>query len=209
MAAVAAEAQTESGGGGGGGHPHSITVPVAQFIEDVEEFLSGRDPEVVVKALQERYQQYKLVEARLLQNRVRLQAKLPDIKKARDTVRLLCERRDAVAAGASGAPEPLDADFELADGVFARARVAADVGSVHLWLGANVMLEYPLDEALTLLQKNLENCEANLKKNREETLTLKDSITITEVSIARIYNHDVVRRKRAAAKGEGGGGDEE
>ena len=75
--------------------------------------------------------------------------------------------------------------------------------SVHLWLGANVMLEYPLDEALALLQKNLENCEANLKKNREETLTLKDSTTITEVSLARIYNAEVMNKKRAAAAEEG------
>ena len=77
---------------------------------------------------------------------------------------------------------------------------------MHLWLGANVMLEYPLDEALTLLQKNMENCEANLKKNREETLTLKDSITITEVSMARIYNADVMKKKKAAAASAGGDG---
>ena len=74
---------------------------------------------MVVRALQERYQQYKLVEAKLLQNRVRLQAKLPDIKKALDTVKLLVERRDGDGDG-----EPLTADFELSDGVFAKAKVS-------------------------------------------------------------------------------------
>lgn len=85
----------------------------------MDAFLEGKDPDAVVKALHERYQQYKLVEARLLQNRVRLQAKLPDIKKALDTVKLLVERRD----GAFGDGEPLTADFELSDGVFAKAKV--------------------------------------------------------------------------------------
>ena len=77
---------------------------------------------MVVRALQERYQQYKLVEAKLLQNRVRLQAKLPDIKKALDTVKLLVERRDGDGDG-----EPLTADFELSDGVFAKAKVSHDI----------------------------------------------------------------------------------
>lgn len=37
-------------------------------------------------------------------------------------------------------------DFSLSDQVFARARVA-DVTSVNLWLGADVMLEYTLEDA--------------------------------------------------------------
>ena len=37
-------------------------------------------------------------------------------------------------------------DFELAPNVYTKAKVA-DVTSVNLWLGAGVMVEYPLDEA--------------------------------------------------------------
>merc|ERR1712054_7766 len=128
-------------------------IPVAQFIEDVDTFMKDKDPEAVCRALQERHQQYKLVEARLLQNRVRLQTKLPDIKKALDTVTLLVERRNKYQS--DGELESINADFELSDGVFAKAKVD-NVDSVHLWLGANVMLEYTLDEALSLLKKNLE-----------------------------------------------------
>ncbi len=41
-------------------------------------------------------------------------------------------------------------DFALSEQIYAKARVA-DVSSVALWLGADVMLEYPLDEAKQLL----------------------------------------------------------
>lgn len=41
-------------------------------------------------------------------------------------------------------------DYQLADNVFAKARVKP-VNTVNLWLGANVMLEYELQEAITLL----------------------------------------------------------
>lgn len=41
-------------------------------------------------------------------------------------------------------------DFALSEQMYAKARVA-DVSSVALWLGADVMLEYPLEEAKQLL----------------------------------------------------------
>ena len=41
-------------------------------------------------------------------------------------------------------------DFGLSEQIFARAHVK-DVTSVALWLGADVMLEYPLQEAKELL----------------------------------------------------------
>lgn len=44
-------------------------------------------------------------------------------------------------------------DFGLSEQIFAKAKVK-DVLSVGLWLGADVMLEYPLEEAKQLLVGN-------------------------------------------------------
>merc|ERR1711990_263685 len=163
-------------------------IPTAQFIEDVGAFLEGKESDTVIKELQEKYQQCKLLEAKLLQTRVRLQAKLPDIKKALDAVELLLKNKEE-------AGDPITCDFELSDGVYAKAKID-DVETVQLWLGANVMLDYPLQEARDLLARNLANCKSNLERNKADTLKLKDSIPITEVSMARIYNHDVSLRKK-------------
>lgn len=45
-----------------------------------------------------------------------------------------------------GSGDAVKVDFELTEGVFTKA-VLKDTATVSLWLGANVMLEYSLDEA--------------------------------------------------------------
>jgi len=44
--------------------------------------------------------------------------------------------------------QPLIADFEVSEGIYSQARIE-DAGSVCLWLGANVMLEYSCEEVCT------------------------------------------------------------
>jgi prefoldin subunit 5 len=169
--------------------PSSLFSFVAQFIEDVESYMQGKEAEATLNELQSLYQQYKQIEQGLQQNRIRLGNKLPEIKRALDTVKMLCEK--------AGSGEELDMNFELTDSVYAKAKVK-DAESVYLWLGANVMLEYPLDEARGLLETNYANCKKNLDTNRSDLAFVKDNVTITEVSIARVYNWDVKTRKEAA-----------
>ena len=155
--------------------------------------MDGKEVEPTLNALQSLFQQYKQIEQGLQQNRIRLGNKLPEIKRALDTVKLLC---DKATTG-----EELDMHFELTDSVYAKAKVK-DAESVYLWLGANVMLEYPLEEARRLLETNHANCKNNLATNQSDLAFVKDNITITEVSIARVYNWDVKKRKEeATAKG--------
>ncbi|GFZ21747.1 prefoldin 3 [Actinidia rufa] len=88
----------------------------------------------------------------------------------------------------------LIADFEVSEGIYSRACIE-DTDSVCLWLGANVMLEYSCDEATDLLQKNLENARASLEVLVADLQFLRDQVTITQVTIARVYNWDVHQRR--------------
>lgn len=70
--------------------------------------------------------------------------------------------------------DPIEATFELNDTLYAKALVPP-TEEVYLWLGANVMLAYPIAEAETLLegklsgaQQTLENCEEDLDFLREQ-----------------------------------------
>lgn len=130
-------------------------------------------------------------QARLQQQKIRLEQKVPEIERALSGVKLLEEKE--------GTEEGMDVDYELADNVYARAKVKGQ-RSVYLWLGASVMLEYWLDEARSLLERNLANAKESLEKNRRDMDTLRESITITEVSIARVYNHDVQKRRSSQQK---------
>ena len=73
--------------------------------------------------------------------------------------------------------------------------VALRACQVCLWLGANVMLEYPRDEAILLLEDNLKNAKAALVTLVDDMGHLRDQITVTEVNMARVFNWDVKVRR--------------
>ncbi|KAF6035708.1 VBP1 [Bugula neritina] len=78
-------------------------------------------------------------------------------------------------------------------------------GFLSLW--ANVMLEYTLEEARTLLQKNITQAKEASDVVDEDLGFLRDQTTTTEVSMARVYNWNVKRRletKKLASSGESG-----
>ncbi|CAL5431211.1 unnamed protein product [Camellia sinensis] len=131
-------------------------------------------------------QQYRLVEMKLLAQQRDLQGKIPDIEKCLDIVTTLQAKK--------GTGEALLADFEVSEGIYSQARIQ-DTDSVCLWLGANVMLEYSCEEATKLLQMNLENARASLEVIVADLQFLRDQVTITQVTIARIYNWDVHQRR--------------
>ena len=71
---------------------------------------------------------------------------------------------------------------------------------VSLWLGANVMLTYTTEEALQLVNKNLDAAKEKLTDVNNELHFLRDQTTTTEVSMAQIYNWDVKNKKKGVAK---------
>jgi prefoldin subunit 5 len=83
----------------------------------------------------------------------------------------------------------------LMDQVFTNARITPKTKNVCLWLGANVMLEYPLPEAEELLLKNRTLAEDKLTQIETDLEFLRSQITTTEVNMARVFNWDVQRRK--------------
>ncbi|XAR49708.1 hypothetical protein NMG60_11032985 [Bertholletia excelsa] len=163
-------------------------IPAASFVEDVQTYLSqsGLDVNSALAFFQERLQQYRLVEMKLLAQQRDLQAKIPDIEKCLDIVVTLQAKK--------GPGEAVIADFEVSEGIYSRARIE-DTDSVCLWLGANVMLEYSCEEATSLLQKNLENARASLEVLIGDLQFLRDQVTITQVTMARVFNWDVHQRR--------------
>lgn len=172
-------------------------IPAAPFVQDVEAFLAetGSNAGSALSLLQDRLQQYKLVEIKLLGQKRDLQAKIPDIKKCLQVAGMLQAQQD------SG--EEMTVDYEVAEGIYSQA-VLDKSNSLCLWLGANVMLEYTCEEAESLLKKNLDNASSSLATINEDLHFLRDQVTVTEVTIARVFNWDVHRRrKERSAQDEG------
>lgn len=93
------------------------------------------------------------METNFKQSKAHLKVKIPEIEKTLSMVQFLKEKQ----AGA----DSVKTHFSLADAVYGTADVAPS-GTVCLWLGANVMLEYPYDEAEELLSTNLAGAKEKL-----------------------------------------------
>ena len=103
------------------------------------------------------------------------------------------------------AKEEFESSYEVADHLYAKAKIT-DPTHVSLFLGvrwartvgaeravshmqsndipqANTMVEYTLEEAIELLEKNLKNADANMLSVNSDLQFLREQITTTEVSI--------------------------
>ena len=99
-----------------------------------------------------------------------------------------------------GKLEPVQTHFELSDGIFVRASIPP-TSTVCLWLGANVMVEYPFDDAVSLLENNLQAAENNLKTTKENLNYLRDQLNTADVNLSRVYNYHVQSVRKSSQNG--------
>lgn len=149
---------------------------------------------------QERLQQYKYMELSKRQQLGDLKIKIPDIEKNLDIINYIKEKKN----DEDEEDKIIETNYELNDTLYTRASIDAEnLDSVFLWLGADVMLEYPLDEAVELLNTRLNSNQTQLKLVKEDLEFLKENITTMEVNTARLYNWDVERRRNLKSAEEG------
>ena len=145
---------------------NSLGIPKAIFLEDVEKFMmeDNKSAEVVIRKLEELFQKYRVMEVSLLQKKEKLKTQIPDIKQSLDMVKLL-ERNNEEN-------RTVETDFILAHNLHARAEIPP-TKNVGLWLGANVMLEYTLEQADELLTKNHEQAKLTMEQTDKDLDFLK------------------------------------
>uniref|UniRef100_T1IY44 Prefoldin subunit 3 n=1 Tax=Strigamia maritima TaxID=126957 RepID=T1IY44_STRMM len=151
-------------------------IPEAVFVDDVDAFMklaeNNENADVVLQRLDEQHTKYKFMEHNLLQKRRRLKSQIPDIRSSLDIVSYMKAKLES--------PNPLETQFLLSDQVYVKAKIPP-TDKVCLWLGANVMLEYSLDDAEALLSKNLETATKNLVQLDDDLDFLRDQFTTAEV----------------------------
>jgi len=161
-------------------------IPVAPFVDKVEDYISSAsttnsgddggsitaEVESTLKSFQEMISKYQFMESNTSRRAAGLKDKIPDIQKTLETVRFLKKRAEA-----GPDTDPLEAHFELNDTLFAKAEIP-QTDEVYLWLGANVMLAYPVDEAETLLVGKLDAAKESLVNCEDDMDFLREQITV-------------------------------
>ncbi|KAI1642623.1 Prefoldin, subunit 3 [Daldinia loculata] len=181
-------------------------IPQAPFVDKVEDYVTSRDDvQSTLRSFQEMISKYQFMELNLQRRVAGLKDKMPDIQKTLETVKFLKTRTEE--------SDPIETTFELNDTLYAKASIPP-TEEVYLWLGANVMLAYPIDEAETLLTSKLAAAKQSYANCEEDLDFLREQITTMEVAVARVYNWEVVQKRKEKAdeerKGKGtGDGDEQ
>ncbi|CAG8720665.1 13791_t:CDS:2 [Cetraspora pellucida] len=163
-------------------------IPKVQFVENVDDFMSKASFEATLGKFQETVAKYKFMEFNYMNRKKGLETRIPEIKKTLTVVEFLISMQDS--------DESIETTFELNDTLWAAAKVKS-TKTVYLWLGANVMLEYELQEAKELLETKLSTAQSTLDFVIEDLEFMREQITTMEVNIARVYNWDVKRRRHS------------
>ncbi|KAL4959947.1 tubulin-binding prefolding complex subunit PAC10 [Aspergillus stella-maris] len=173
-------------------------IPVAPFVDNVSDYVTTRaDVEPTLRSFQEMISKYQFMEVNTSRRATGLREKIPDIKKTLEMVTFLHSQKENPDAKA------LETNFELNDTLYARATVdPTDTEEVYLWLGANVMLAYPIGEAVGMLSEKLSAAQESLANCDEDLEFLREQITTLEVATARVYNWDVVQRRKEKGDAE-------
>lgn len=202
-----------------GGTTNPRGIPTFPFMTNVSEYVKSiEEVEPTLQRFQEMVSKYTFMQQNVERRAGGLKEKLPEMKDTLDTVRFLQKKRKAALEAKDGGdveadelddeaenkhnPQEVEATFSLQDTLYAKATIRpAEVDEVYLWLGANVMVAYPLDEAEEMLQGKLDKARSSLKAAEEDLEFLRVQITTLEVAIARVHNWDVGEKRRLRAAG--------
>merc|ERR1712066_1080077 len=170
-------------------------IPEVEWIDDVEKYLADHgeieNARVLFANLDAQHGKYKYYEANVNAQRARCQSQVPEILSNLECIKILKKRQEA--------DETAEQYFKVNETIYMKSEIEP-TKTVGLWLGANVMLEFELEEAEELLNKNLETANTKLKNLAEDSAFLKDQMTMCEVMMARAHNYDVTSRRLESIK---------
>ena len=162
-------------------------IPEAEFIDDIKSVAPKvEDAERIYKERTELMQKYRLLESHFLEKQQRLKRSRPEVAENLNAVRKLA----ALAEKGETTTR-----FQLSESLYSTATINSQ-STVCLWLGANLMVEYPFDEAEELLAKNLAGLDAQIEEIGNNLVFLRDQIITTEVTLSRIVNYMIQLNKK-------------
>ncbi|KAH8584092.1 prefoldin subunit family [Cryptosporidium sp. chipmunk genotype I] len=162
-------------------------VPKALFISSIEEFVGDRPVYTILENIQLLNRKYKIMENSIKTQQESLIMKIPDIELAIEAV---SQRKKLL-----NNLHKNELFFPVSDNLFAKCS-SPPSNTIYLWLGANTILEYPLEEAIEVLKSNLSTAKNTIKLYQDSLDFIREQITIMDVNTARVHNYGVMQRKQ-------------
>ena len=187
-------------------------IPTFPFLPNVTDYVKTQaEVEGTLQRFQEMISKYQFMSQNVERRAAGLREKLPEMRKSLDTVRFLRMQKGISAAGDDLADDLdekredglIETTFPLQDTLYSHATInTKTLDEVYLWLGANVMVAYPLEEAEKLLQEKLDKAKESLKAAEEDLEFVRVQTTTLEVATARVHNWDVGEKRKLKEQGK-------
>lgn len=165
---------------------NTLGIPEAVFIDDIKAAApTVEEAERLYQEKSELMQKYRLLENHLLSKVQQLKDNKPSVVENLTAVRKLELMAD------QGEKKT---HFAISDSLYSSAVISSQ-STVGLWLGANLMVEYPFSEAKNLLEDNLAHLDSQIEATNQNLSFLRDQIITTEVTLSRLVNQIIQLRK--------------
>ncbi|KAK1936292.1 putative prefoldin subunit [Babesia divergens] len=161
-------------------------VPSAKYVVDIEKLVGDQNPVAVTNTAKELLAKYRFMEKTMLSKLTALNNKVPELQ---DAVTIL----EQLEKRGSEATDDIYTYFKVSDTLYSEAHIPS-TKTIFLWLGANTMVEYPVDEAMALLKDQLKVAMESIGDIKTDLEWLRRQITSTEVTVARLHNFCVVKK---------------
>ena len=164
-----------------------LGIPEAEFIDDIKAVApKPEDAERLYREKTELMQKYRLLETHFLEKQQQLKRNRPGVA---ENLNAVCKLETLAGKGDT------KTHFQLAESLYSSATINSE-STVCLWLGANLMVEYPFSEAKQLLKDNLAALDSQIEEMGKNLVFLRDQIITTEVTLSRIVNYLIQLNKK-------------
>mmetsp|Transcript_7840 Transcript_7840/g.12857 ORF Transcript_7840/g.12857 Transcript_7840/m.12857 type:complete len:247 (+) Transcript_7840:74-814(+) len=167
-------------------------IPRAVYLENPYDIIYKNQQERYMKEVEDVLGKYRLMENQLVKQKVGKIGQQEEMKKNIQVCQHLKEKQE------SGASE-IRTQFEVADQLYSEGTIK-EFETVAIWLGADVMMEFPVDEAIAFLEKRVEVSTQKIQTLQRDLDFTRTQINIVEVNRSRVYNAGVkVKKARETA----------
>ena len=178
-------------------------IPVFPFLSSVSDYVkTTSEVESTLQRFQEMISKYQFMQQNVERRAAGLREKLPEMRKSLDTVKFLRTQKEEATDDAEKTGQ-IETTYQLQDTLHAHATEdTKTLDEVYLWLGANVMVAYPLEEAEIMLKEKFDKAKESLKAAEEDLEFIRVQTTTLEVATARVHNWEVGEKRKLKDQGK-------
>eukprot|EP01084_Bolivina_argentea_P179514 310192_1 len=169
-------------------------IPRALYLQNPYDIIYKNQQERYLREVEDTLGKYRLMESQLVKQKM---SKVDQQKEMKNNIEVCGYLKEKGQLGTE-----IKTQFEVSDQLYSEGTIK-EFDTVAIWLGANVMMEFPIDEAVVFLEKRIVISKEKIADLQTDIDFTRKQMNIIEVNRSRVYNAGVkVKKAREIAAGK-------